>query len=78
MANDPGTQEVTTDQEPAWVAELRGKVASLVSLHETTLQELRALRAYVEKIEQEAHDSMAKLSSPESMMELAGKFLGGT
>lgn len=64
-------------EEPAWVAELRGKVSSVLSNQATILQELQGLRAYVEKIEAEAHESMAKFSSPEAMMEMAGKFLGG-
>ena len=36
-----------------------------------------ALHEYVAKIEKEAHDSMAGLMSPDAMMDLAGKFLGG-
>lgn len=76
MASNPGSEEVTTPPEPAWVAELRGKMATMISGHETVLGELRSLRAYVETIESEAKSSMEKFTSPEAMMEMAGKFLG--
>lgn len=61
-----------------FAAEIRGKISTVIANQETHLQEIKSLRAYVETIEAEAHKTMQGLTSPEAMMEMAGKFLGNT
>lgn len=49
---------------------------TLAEQNREILKEVRDLRGYVEKIEQEAHEAMGGLTDPDNMMKMAGQFLG--
>ena len=64
-----------TRQLDVILANLNGKAARHTADLETVRAEVAELRAYVEKIETEAHEAMEGMMSPEKMMEMAGKFM---
>ena len=57
---------------------IKAHVNETVAASETRIMSAIAdLRAYVERIEQEANDMMGAMNDPDAMMKMAGKFLGG-
>lgn len=54
-----------------------GQLASLNSRMEVQITDHRELRAYIESLDEEARKAMDGMMSPDNMMDMASKFLGG-
>lgn len=56
---------------------VRGQMSSLNSRYEVLITGQRELRAYVESLDEEARKTMEGMMSPDGMMGMAEKFMGG-
>lgn len=69
-------QEAVAKEETA--PETAGTIGEMILAEVRSLRkDVADLHEYVRQIEREAHESMQGLMSPDAMMDMAGKFLGG-
>lgn len=58
------------------LAEVKALREENATRHEAVLAAIADVRSYIEKIENDANEMMAGMTSPDAMLNMAGKFLG--